>query len=431
MTIAQSPYPEDKKKKYGVEILCIGTEILLGNIINTNARWLAEELSSLGLSHYRQSVVGDNLERLQGAIIDISNRSRILITTGGLGPTPDDLTTQAIATAFNAPLEERAEILIDIKEKLATNKCAFVESNRKQALIPCGAEVIPNPIGTAPGIIWSPKPGFTLMTFPGVPSELKEMWINSAVPWLQANEGTNQVLVSKVLRFTGISESALAEQIHDLLQIRNPTVAPYAELGEVKLRITAKEANRTKANQLITPIESELRLRTGLQLYGYESDSLASVVLELLRKRGQSMSVAESCTGGGIGAALTAIPGASEAFIGGVIVYTNLMKESLLDIPAQMLITHGAVSAPVAQAMAKGAREKFQSDWGIAVTGIAGPAGGTQSKPIGLVHFAVAGPHICSSTSENFGTHRKRGDIQRLSVIRALNQLRILLLARG
>ena len=414
----------------GVELLCVGTELLLGDILNGNARWIAQELASLGLPHYRQTVVGDNTERLINAVLEATQRSRVLVTTGGLGPTPDDLTTAALAAAFDCPLEERQELWLEIERRLSAGGRTVAASNRRQAFLPVGADVLPNPLGSAPGMIWSPRPGFTILTFPGVPSEMKAMWRATAAPWLKEHGGSTGSFSSRVLRFVGVGESNLAETVGDLIDSQNPTVAPYASLGDVTLRVTARAESAAAAAALLDPMEQELRYRTGQQCYGVDDDSLASVVLGLLRRADQRMAVAESCTGGALGAALTAVPGASDVFGGGVIAYSNQIKGLLLGVPVAILDVHGAVSDPVVIAMAEGVRDRFACDWGIAISGVAGPAGGTPEKPVGLVHIAVAGPDGTQAASERFGDRRGRAAIQQLSVIRALDRLRLRLLAR-
>lgn len=408
-----------------MEILCIGTELLLGSILNGNARWLAEQLAALGLPHYRQTVVGDNRERLIQVVQEAATRCRLLVCTGGLGPTPDDLTTEAIAAAFGAHLEERPGVWADIQAKLTARGRTIAVSNRKQALLPSGAELLPNPTGTAPGVIWTPQPGFTVLTFPGVPSELHAMWEQTARPWLSHQGLTGSAFRSRTLRFAGIGESNLAERVADLLEGENPTLAPYAGLGEVKLRITARADSERAATELLAPVEAELRARTGALCYGADDDSLASVVLALLRRRGETVVVAESCTGGAIGAALAAVPGASDGFLGGVIAYSNAVKQDVLGVPAELLETHGAVSEPVAIAMADGARRLTGASWAIAVTGIAGPGGGSEDKPVGLVHIAVAGPEGSRSERVSFGDRRGRAGIQALTVVEALDRLRL------
>jgi nicotinamide-nucleotide amidase len=410
-----------------VEVLCIGTELLLGNITNGNARWLAEQLATLGLVHHRQEVVGDNRERVIAAVRAAAGRCRVLVTTGGLGPTPDDLTTEAIAAAFDTPLVEHPEVWADIEAKLSARGRPIAASNRKQALLPVGAQVLPNPTGTAPGMIWTPRPGFTVLTFPGVPSELHAMWQGTAVGWLREAGLAEGVFASRMLRFWGVGESTLAEQVADLLAQANPTVAPYAGAGEVKLRLTARAADQAAAEALLAPVEAEIRARTGSLCYGTDADSLASVVLQQLRGRGETLAVAESCTGGGIGAALAAVPGASDVLLGGVIAYANSVKQQLLGVPLALLEQHGAVSDPVAIAMAEGARRATGATWAVAVTGVAGPGGGTADKPVGLVHIAIAGPQGVSSEGVRFGATRGRQWIQTLTCGEALNRLRLLM----
>ena len=417
----------------GAELLCIGTELLLGGITNTNARWLAEQLAALGVPHFRQEVVGDNRGRLIAAVRAAAGRCRLLICTGGLGPTPDDLTTEAIAAAFGAPLTERPEVWAHIEAKLALRGRSASPSLRRQALLPLGAEVLPNPTGTAPGMLWTPdpaalafpvQPGFTVMTFPGVPSEMRAMWTTTAAPWLRASGLAAGVFASRTLRFWGVAESSLAEQVADLLALENPTVAPYAGAGEVTLRITARADGAAAAEALLAPVEAELRRRAGASCFGADGDSLAAVVLQRLRERGETLALAESCTGGGIGAALAAVPGASDVFLGGVIAYANAVKQALLGVPAGLLEAHGAVSDPVALAMAEGARRATGATWAIAVTGIAGPGGGSADKPVGLVHIAIACPTGGSSEGVRFGSSRGRAWIQTLTAGEALDRLR-------
>ena len=416
------------KNKFGAEILCIGTELLLGNIVNTNAKWLAERLAILGIAHFRQTIIGDNPYRLKEAIIEASNRAEILITTGGLGPTPDDITTEVISETFNTPLEQRKEILNDLKNKLGNKSDRLPASQKKLSLIPKGAKIINNYSGTAPGIIWSPVDGFTILTFPGVPSELKEMWIKEGEKWLINNNFSKEVIASRILYFAGISESSLADQIPHLLKKRNPTVATYASTGEVKVRITAKGDNLDKTNKFIEPIEKELIQLTGLKCYGSDDETLEKLIFKLLLKREETLAVAESCTGGGIGSKLTKIPGSSKIFYGGVIAYNNLIKQEILNVPEEIINTFGAVSKQVVELMAKGVQEKFKTNWAISVSGIAGPSGGTKLKPVGLVNFCIKGPKTLITWEEKFGSNKTREDIQKLSVLNALDRLRLSIL---
>ncbi|MCC5635183.1 competence/damage-inducible protein A [Nostoc sp. CHAB 5844] len=413
------------------EIICVGTELLLGDILNSNSQFLAQQLAKLGIPHYYQTVVGDNPERLKQVIEIAISRANILIFTGGLGPTPDDLTCETIADFFGAPLVERPEIIEDIAHKFAQRGRVMTPTNRKQALIPQGAEVLPNPTGTAPGIIWQPRPKITIFTFPGVPSEMHRMWQETAVPFLQSQGWGKEIIYSRSLRFWGIGESALAEKVASYFNLPNPTVAPYAGKGEVRLRISAKAASEAAAEELIAPIEKQLKEIAGLDCYGADDDTLASVVGELLRSQGETVSVAESCTGGGLGQMLTEISGSSDYFWGGVISYDNSAKVRLLGVNSEDLDKFGAVSGIVAEQMAVGVKSRLATTWGLSITGIAGPGGGTETKPVGLVYIGLAGPNDeVKSIEYRFGTMRDRWFIRHLSACTALDLLRRQLLTR-
>lgn len=407
------------------EIICVGTELLLGDIINSNSQFLAQQLAELGIPHYYQTVVGDNRERLKQVIEIAASRVQILIFTGGLGPTPDDLTCETIADFFGVPLLERAEIIEDITEKFAQRGRIMSPSNRKQALIPQGAEILPNPTGTAPGIIWQPHPGLTIFTFPGVPSEMHRMWTETAIPFLKNQGWGQEIIYSRSLKFWGIGESVLAEKVSTYLNLGNPTVAPYAGKGEVRLRISAKASNPQAAENLIAPIETQIKEIAGLDYYGADDDNLAAVVGKLLRSSGATLSVAESCTGGGIGQMLTEIPGSSDYFWGGVIAYENSVKVKLLAVKPEDLDKFGAVSATVAEQMAIGVRNLLKTSWGLSITGIAGPNGATDTKPVGLVYVGLAGLGDQVQTYEcRFGNIKTRSLIRYLSACTALDNLR-------
>lgn len=414
----------------GAEIICVGTELLLGEILNSNAQYLAQQLADLGIPHYYQTVVGDNILRLQKVIAIACERSRLLLFTGGLGPTPDDLTTETLALFFGAPLIERADILDDIAQKYAQRGRVMTPSNRKQALIPAGAQILPNPTGSAPGIIWEPRPGLTIMTFPGVPSEMQVMWQETSIPYLRSKGWATDSIYSRVLRFWGISESALAEKVTPLFEQSNPTVAPYAGKGEVRLRISAKAASADAAHALIEPVEQQIRQIGGMNCYGADDDTLSSVVGKLLGDRSETLSVAESCTGGGLGQFLTEVPGSSTYFWGGIISYDNRVKEQLLGVSADDLAQYGAVSDTVAQQMAAGVRDRLGTTWGLSITGIAGPGGGSDTKPVGLVYVGLAHANgDVSSEKFLFGTHRSREFVRWLSACSALDLLRRKLLS--
>lgn len=407
------------------EIICIGTELLLGDILNTNCQYLAQELANLGIPHYYQTVVGDNVERIHQVLDIATKRSSILIFTGGLGPTPDDLTTETIASFFETPLQENASIIQDIQAKFASVGRTMSPSNRKQALLPQGAASLPNPTGTAPGIIWQPQDKITIMTFPGVPSEMYRMWQDTAVPFLKSQGWGKNTIYSEMMRFRGIGESALAEKVSHLFDSDNPTVAPYAGKGEVRLRVAAKAANRNQAEALIEPVATEIKKIAGLNYFGSNEDTLASVVGKLLNDQGQTLSVAESCTGGGLGSMLTEIPGSSKYFLGGIIAYANQVKTTLLKVNHQDIIDFGAVSDTVAEQMALGVKQCLNTDWGIGITGVAGPDGGTEAKPVGLVYLGLATPENKVMSYEcRFGQQRGRELVRYLSSCSALDLLR-------
>ncbi|MGE5659398.1 MAG: competence/damage-inducible protein A [Actinomycetota bacterium] len=414
------------------EIICVGTELLLGDILNTNARYLAKQLAELGIAHYYQTVVGDNPGRLKQLLAVAVERSQLLIFTGGLGPTPDDLTIETIADFFGVPLVERPEIIADITQKFAQRGRTMTPSNRKQALIPEGAEILTNRTGSAPGIIWQPRPPLTILTFPGVPAELYVMWQEVAVPYLRSQGWGQETIYSQTLKFWGIAESALAEKVATFLALTNPTVAPYANHGEVKLRISARAESKIAAEALIAPVAAQLRDIAGLDCYGADADTLASVTGQLLLEAGETLAVAESCTGGGLGRMITEVPGSSRYFLGGIISYDNQVKVDLLSVKAEDLAELGAVSDSVAEQMAAGVRSRLKTTWGLSITGIAGPGGGTEAKPVGLVYIGIAGPNgKVESYGYRFGSLRDRDWIRNLSACTALDLLRRQLLARG
>ncbi len=407
------------------EIICVGTELLLGEILNSNAQYLAEQLARLGIPHFYQTVVGDNPERLQKVMAIAAGRSNLIITTGGLGPTPDDLTTEAIADFFDVDLVERTEIWADIQQKFAYSGVKITENNRKQAFLPEGAEILPNPVGTAPGMIWQPQPGLLILTFPGVPSELYAMWEATVPDLLQAHGWVKGTFHSKVLLYWGISESALAERVTHLFDLANPTVAPYANYGQARLRITARASTELEALELIAPVEAEIRQLTGEYCYGSDDDTLASIVGQYLHQHSQTLAVAESCTGGWLGEMITEVPGSSDYFLGGIISYSNAVKVNQLGVSSTDLAQHGAVSEVVAMQMALGVKQKLQSDWGISITGIAGPDGGSEAKPVGLVYIGIANPDgNVEAIAHQFSTSRGRNWVRRVSTYSALDHLR-------
>lgn len=413
------------------EVICVGTELLLGDILNSNSQYLAKELAALGVPHFYQTVVGDNLDRVHQAIEIGATRSSILIFTGGLGPTPDDLTTESIASYFNTPLVEHPEVIADIERKYAQRGREMTASNRKQSLQPQGAAILPNPLGTAPGMIWQPRAGLTIFTFPGVPREMYRMWRDTAIPFLKTQGYGQNPIYSRSLRFFGVAESALAEKVNHLFDSNNPTVAPYAGKGQVRLRISARAANETAAKSLIEPIAREIQQIAGDNYFGSDDDTLASVVGQLLMAKGQTLAVAESCTGGGLGQMLTDTPGSSSYFMGGIISYANRIKVDLLGVNAEDLAQAGAVSETVAMQMAAGVKAKLGTDWGVSITGVAGPGGGTEAKPVGLVYIGIARPDgEVEGIKYQLGSQQERGLIRQMSASQTLDLLRRRL-ARG
>ena len=414
-----------------VEILSIGSELLLGNIVNTNARWIAEQLSTLGLDHFRQTTVGDNSKRISELVKEISYRSNLLIITGGLGPTPDDITTKSVADTFHEPLYARENLWKEIKIKLGNKKSHIHNLGlKKQCFFPKKAEIINNPRGIAPGMIWQPSKNFTIMTFPGVPNEMKAMWKESAYEYIKSNFSDRSFLYSNTIKLVGIGESTVAEKIDALLRLDNPTVAPYASLEEVKLRITAKAESLSEAEKLIKPIKQVIEKNFSTKIYGENDDTLSATIIKELQKRNETIVFAESCTGGLLSSYLTSVSGSSRVFKGSVIAYSNELKNSLLNVPKHLLINFGAVSEQVAESMAIGAKDILKSDWAISVSGIAGPEGGNESKPIGLVYISISGPNSKTfNIKKVYNSLRDRNEIQKLSVIDCLNTLRLVLIS--
>ncbi|WAH40146.1 competence/damage-inducible protein A [Alicyclobacillus fastidiosus] len=371
------------------ELIAVGSEILLGQINNSHAQVISAELAKYGLYVYHHGAVGDNEQRIRRAFETASQRSNVVIVTGGLGPTADDLTKEALASFLDRKLVLSEEALHHLMQYFAGRQRQMPEENRKQAYCIEGGELIPNENGTAPGqYIFDRNVHFFLL--PGPPLEMRPMLRNYVLPRLIEVFGGQQALISRVLHFCGIGESDVDEQIQDLTAGQNPTVAPLAGEGEMLLRITATADSESSARAKIAPVEEELRRRFGSYLYGVDDDTLPSVVGRRLAERQHTLSVAESCTGGLLASMLTDVPGSSAYFMGGVVAYDNRIKESLLDVPSDVLATEGAVSEATARALAEGVRRRLSTTYGIGVTGIAGPGGGTPEKPVGLVYVAVA-----------------------------------------
>lgn len=370
-----------------VEIIAVGTEILLGNIVNTNAAFLAEECASIGLYCYYQSVVGDNEERLKETIETAMKRADIILISGGLGPTQDDLTKETAAKTVGLELVMDAHSKKRIEEYFEKKgKTKPTENNWKQAMIPEGAVVLDNDNGTAPGIIIEAE-GHTLVLMPGPPNELKPMFLQQVKPYLAKK--SDVVLVSQTVKICGVGESKVETEVLDLIQEQsNPTIATYAKTGEVHLRVTASAPDEKQAKKLIKPMVKELKERFGQSVYTTDADvSLEQSIVDLLIANDLTISTAESCTGGLLAGRLINVPGVSEVFKKGLITYSNKAKRKMIGVKKVTLDKYGAVSEQVAGEMAKGTGVITKADVTVAVTGIAGPDGGTEEKPVGLVYI--------------------------------------------
>jgi nicotinamide-nucleotide amidase len=409
------------------ELISVGTELLLGQITDTNATYLARLLASWGVDVLAKQTVGDNLERVRAAVILALARSDLVITTGGLGPTEDDLTVQAVALAAGLPLVHHEETADRIAGFFARRGRTPTESVFRQAQIPFGAQVIPNRRGTAPGLL-VPIGRRVVFMFPGVPAEMEELVADGLVPWLAERVG-DQVIRSRVLRIAGMGESLVEERVRDLVHGANPTVAPLAKLGEVHLRITAKGPPAIVA-ALTDEAEAGLRDRLGDAIFGVNDETLQAVAARLLIERGLTLAVAESCTAGVLASRLTEIPGSSAFLLAGFVAYSNEAKVRDLGVEAELIATHGAVSTEVARAMAEGARARTGARIGVAVTGIAGPDGGTPAKPVGLVYLAIATDAGTRAEEVRFGAEAGRAGIRHLAAQAALNLIRLSLLGR-
>ncbi|EHJ02328.1 competence/damage-inducible protein CinA [Clostridium sp. DL-VIII] len=369
------------------EIIAVGTEILLGDIINSNAQYLAQELAALGIDMYYQQVVGDNEDRIIHAFEEAYSRSDIIITTGGLGPTADDLTKEVAAKYFNKELLQHEESIEKIKNYFKFRERKMTENNLKQGLIPEGAIVINNNNGTAPGVIIEEN-NKIMIILPGPPKEMKPMFEDTVKGYLQKK--SYSILVSKVIKILGIGESAVADELKDIMDAQtNPTIAPYAKEVGVLLRITAKAKTQEEALKLIKPVEEEIKNRLGDNVYATEDINLEDVVAELLIEKKLTISTAESCTGGMIAATLINYPGISEVLLEGAVTYSNEAKHKRLGVENETLEKYGAVSEETAREMAIGIAKTANTDVSIVTTGIAGPGGGTEEKPVGLVYIGV------------------------------------------
>ncbi len=404
------------------EVIAVGTELLLGQISNTNAQYISKVLSSIGINVFYHTAAGDNKTRITDVLNIAFKRSELIILTGGLGPTLDDLTKETLAEFLDLNLEKDEASASAIESYMKKRGRPVTAGNLKQAMFPQGSLILPNEHGTAPGAIIK-KYDKTFIILPGPPFELKPMFEKYCLPQL-AEYGECKI-VSKILKIYGIGESMVEEKIKDLLLNQsNPTIAPLAGYGDVTLRLTVKCSRTDEPEEWFKPLESEIRNRLGTFIYGTDDESLESAAAELLKKNNLTLSVAESCTGGLISDLLTNVPGVSKSLIESIVVYSNQSKSKRLEVKKETLTQYGAVSEQTAIEMAKGIKHSSGSDIGLAVTGIAGPDGGTETKPVGLVYIAIAyGNNFCQVQQHQLIGDRRRIKITAANI--ALNLLRM------
>ncbi len=373
------------------EIITIGTELLLGHLVDTNTSTIARRLAANGVDVHRETSVGDNVDRIAAAVGEALARADIAICAGGLGPTVDDMTRDAVAAATGRSLQLHEPSLRAIEARFAAYGWKMAPNNRRQALVPEGAIVLDNPNGSAPGFIVDDGRRVAV-ALPGPPHELQPMLDDATIPWLVRRFALRSIIVTRVLRTLGIGESDLDARIADLFrESRNPSIAVLARPGFVDVKITAKAQDAEQAAALSAPLEAQLRERLGDSIYATDDGTLEESVVASLRERGWTIALAESCTGGIIASLIASVAGASDCLRGGVVAYANDAKRDLLGVDPDQLREHGAVSEAVARAMATGARDRLGATLGLSTTGVAGPGGGSPDKPVGLVYVALAG----------------------------------------
>jgi nicotinamide-nucleotide amidase len=371
------------------EIIAVGSELLLGQIVNTNARFLSQQLAVLGIDVYFHTVVGDNPDRLKSAIEIAEKRSKIIIFTGGLGPTKDDLTKETIASHLGKELVMDDSALISIELFFKHTNRVMTENNRKQAVVLKGSHILPNDHGMAPGMVLE-SGNQIYMLLPGPPKEMEPMFLQYGTRALSVHHQAQEKIVSRVLRFFGIGEAALETEIIDLIDSQsNPTIAPLAGDGEVTLRLTAKHVDENKAQTMLDEVENTINQRVGAFLYGYDNTSLLEELMKILKGNNLTLTAAESLTGGLFQQELTSIPGASSVFNGGVVCYSNDVKQQVLKVQQETLEKLGAVSEQCAKELAENALMLFKTDIGISFTGVAGPEE-LEGKPVGTVFIGIA-----------------------------------------
>jgi nicotinamide-nucleotide amidase len=380
------------------EIIAIGSELLAPDRTDTNSLWLTEQLNRLGIEVKLKTVVGDDDARLEEAIKDATRRSKVVITTGGLGPTEDDITRKVTARALGRRLLLNEDLLAEIRQRFKNFGVAMPERNSRQAMVIEDAQVLPNPNGTAPGMFIDHN-GTAIVLLPGPPREMKPMFENHVANKLASRAGSQRV-VRRMLRVAGMGESAVDEKIAPIYsQYENPQTTILFNQSEIEIHLTARGRTEADAEVLLDRLSEQIEERLGNSVFAFAGETMEQVVGLKLSVGGYTLAVAESCTGGLVAQRLTDVPGSSKYFIEGVVTYSNDAKMRALGVEPILILEHGAVSAPVAEAMAEGIRKRAETDFGLAITGIAGPGGGTEEKPVGLVYIALA--------SETGTEHRK------------------------
>jgi nicotinamide-nucleotide amidase len=410
-------------------IIAVGTELLFGQIVNTNAAYLSRELQSLGMDVLYHYTVGDNADRMRDTLVRALDETDLVITSGGLGPTQDDMTKEIIAEVAGARLVPDDRALSEIASFFAKIGREMTDNNRKQAMLPEGATVFYNARGTAPGFAIAPEPGGkTVIALPGPPSELVAMFESSVIPYLGTR--ADAAIYHRMLRFYGIGESQLETDLSGLIDGQtDPTFATYAKEGECSLRIASKRRTREEAEAAVETAEREVLAIAGDYMYSDRDEELSAVTARLLLESGLTLSSAESCTGGMFASALVSYPGISDVFDRGYITYGNEAKTEELGVPASLIESCGAVSEEVAAAMAAGCREAAGTDIGVSVTGVAGPSGGTEDKPVGLAWMAIADAN--GVAARRLLSRNKGRDVnRRVTVLAMLDMLRRYLLRK-
>ncbi|MEF9989700.1 MAG: competence/damage-inducible protein A [Christensenellaceae bacterium] len=407
------------------EILCVGTELLLGDIINTNAPYIAKELANIGIDVYYQTVVGDNNDRLKSSLSLAFSRADIVIMTGGLGPTYDDLTKETVAEYFHKKMIMDEKSLKSIEDFFKKIDRPMTQNNKKQAMMPQDATIFTNANGTAPGLAVKENNQIAIL-LPGPPKEMKPMFDHDVVPYLTGF--SDKVLVSHNIKLFGIGESSVEDALYDLMKSsHNPTIAPYAKIGEVTLRVTASATTKEECEVLIKPVIEQIKNQLGQYIYGIDVENFESAVVQALKKKSLKISTAESCTGGLISKRITDIAGSSDVFECGVCSYANHIKHSVLGVKTETLKKYGAVSEQTAQEMAAGVRRISGADIGVSTTGIAGPDGGTDEKPVGLVYIAINSDKLTKVLKLELGNNRKGFEREHIRNMTVLNVFALVL----